>query len=405
MILARTIVACVANCGEPGRSSRRSCGLCILYLIGRQFVRDLQRPELMRRPLHAGWLLLSALLYVLGLSMSALYWKRLLGHLGAHPPLGSALRAYYLGHLGKYLPGKAWALLLRTSLVRGHGVGVGLAALTSLYEVLTTMAAGVLVAVVLFAVLGTDAGAGLNAETLRHLLWLEQPGEGGLQRPVVVLMAALLFGAIVVPLHPAIFNRLAHRMSLPFRERDAAQLPRIRLIYLVEGLALTAVGWLLLGASFAATLRGIVGADWPLFDVRTARLPAIMGLSYVIGFVVFIAPGGLGVREFLLTLLLTPELVGVQGMGIEDARATVVLAVLVLRLVWTTAELITALICRLTGRAAASQSVSSLRSSSAWLTAEKHLLPRNFLYDNGDGCAAVTMRWRSVSMNLIFFCA
>jgi uncharacterized membrane protein YbhN (UPF0104 family) len=316
--------------------------LAILLLIGRQFARDLQRPELWQRPLHPGWLLLSGVLYLLGLGFSALYWDRLLGHLGARPPLSAALRAYFLGHLGKYLPGKAWALFIRASLVRGHGVSLGLATLTSFFEVLTTMAAGVLVAAVLFAVLGVDAGTELNAETLRHLLVLEQPGEGGLSRPVVVALSALLFLAIVGPLHPPIFNRLVHRMSLPFRERDAAQLPRIRFAYLVEGLVLASVGWLLLGASFAATLRGIVGDAWPLWDVRTARLPAIMGLAYVIGFVVVIAPGGLGVREVLLTLLLTPELVGIEGMEPAPARATVVLAVLVLRLVWTAAELVMA---------------------------------------------------------------
>jgi uncharacterized membrane protein YbhN (UPF0104 family) len=341
--------------------------LGLLALIGRQFARDLQRPELYQRPLHAGWLVLSGLLYLLGLAFSALYWKRLLGHLGAHPPLGAALRAYYLGHLGKYVPGKAWALLLRTSLVSGHGVGVGMAALTSLYEVLTTMAAGVLVAAVLFAVLGTDAGAALNAATLRHLLWMEQPGEGGVQRSVLVLISTLMFVAFLVPLHPAIFNRLAFRIragsvsdgsqTVAYASGSYPDL-HIRFVYLLEGLALTAIGWLLLGASFAAALRGIVGPDWPLFDVRTARLPAIMGLSYVIGFTVIIAPGGIGVREFVLTLLLTPELVGVQEMGSEDARATVVLAVLVLRLVWTAAELIAALVCWLIGRAAASRSAS-----------------------------------------------
>ena len=321
--------------------------LAILFFIGRQFARDLSRPELGQRSLHPGWLIVSGLLYLLGLSLSALYWQRLLAHLGAHPPLGAALRAYYLGHLGKYLPGKAWALLLRTSLVRGYGVSTGLAALTSFYEVLTTMAAGVLVAAILFAVLGADAGAGLNAETLRRLLMMEQPADVGLQRPVVVMLSALLFLGLVVPLDPAIFNRLAHRLSLPFRERDAAQLPRIHLRHLLEGLAFTSIGWLLLGASFAAALRGILGDAWPWLDVRTARLPAIMGLAYVIGFVILIAPGGLGVREFLLTLLLTPELVGVEDMGPEDARATVVLAVLILRLVWTAAELLTALLCRL----------------------------------------------------------
>jgi hypothetical protein len=326
--------------------------LLILYLIGRQFARDLQRPELTQRPLHAGWLVLSGLLYVLGLGLSALYWDRLLGHLGNPLPLGAALRAYYIGHLGKYLPGKAWALFLRTSLVHGHGIAAGLGALTSFYEVLTTMAAGVLVAAVLFGILGADAGAGLNAETLRYLLWMEQPGEGGVQRSVVVVVSLLLFGAFLVPLYPAIFNRLVLRLTgeTPV---PPGKLPHIRFVYLLEGLAFAAVGWLLLGASFASALRGIVGADWPLFEVRTARLPAIMGLSYVIGFVVLIAPGGLGVREFLLTLLLTPELVGVQEMGIEDARATVVLAVLVLRLVWTAAELVTALVCWLTHRVAA----------------------------------------------------
>lgn len=325
----------------------------ILYLIGRQFARDLRRPELAQRPLHIGWLVVSGLLYAMGIGLSALYWVRLLGHSGSRPPLKAALRAYYIGHLGKYVPGKAWALFLRTSLVRGHGVGTGRAALTSLYEVLTTMAAGALVAAVLFAVLGADAGAGLNAETLRHLLVMEQPGEGGVQRAVAVLASILLFAAFLVPLHPAVFNRLAQRTGGALADDSDSRL-RIRFVYLLEGLALTAVGWLLLGASFAATLRGIVGADWPLLDVRTARLPAIMGLSYVIGFVVVIAPGGIGVREFFLTLLLTPELVGVQHMGSEDARATVVLAVLVLRLVWTAAEVITALVCWLTGRAVAS---------------------------------------------------
>ncbi len=328
--------------------------LVILVFIGRQFARDLQNPKLEQRPLHAGWLVLSGLLYELGMGFPALFWMRLLGHLGARPPLGAALRAYYIGQLGKYVPGKAWALFLRTSLVHKHGAGVGLAVLTAFYEVLTTMAAGVLVAGLLFAVLGTDAGAGLNAETLRHLLEMEQPGEGGVQRSVAVLLSLLLFAAFLVPLHPAIFNRLALRRMRSLFANASGSDRRIRFVYLLEGLALAAVGWLLLGVSFAAALRGILGADWPLFDVRTARLPAIMGLSYVIGFVIVIAPGGIGPREFMLTLLLTPELVGMREMDIEDARATVVLAVLVLRLVWTMAELITALICRITSRAAAS---------------------------------------------------
>jgi uncharacterized membrane protein YbhN (UPF0104 family) len=315
-------------------------GLAILFAVGRRFYLDLQDPELWERPLHPGWLLLSGLLYLAGISLSALYWQRLLGHLGARPPLGVALRAYFVGHLGKYLPGKAWALFLRASLVHGGGVSLGLATLTAFYEVLTTMAAGVLVAAVLFAALGPEAGTSFDRADLGRLLHLEAPAWGVVGRLPAVLLALALFLAVGLPLLPPLFNRLVHRLSLPFREPDAARLPSIRLVHLAEGLLLAGMGWLLLGASLAATLQGIVGGPGSFWGpAALGRLAAAMGLSYVIGFVILVAPGGLGVREFFLKLFLTPEL---AALPVLDPQGTAVLAVLVLRLVWTASELIVA---------------------------------------------------------------
>jgi hypothetical protein len=315
-------------------------GLAILFAVGWRFVRDLQDPHLWQRPLHPGWLLLSGLLYLAGISLSALYWQRLLGHLGARPPLAAALRAYFVGHLGKYLPGKAWALLVRATLIHGSGVRLGLATLTSFYEVLTTMAAGVLVAAVLFAALGPEAGAAFDAEDLRRLLRLEAPAGGVVGRLPAVLLSLALLAAVGLPLLPPLFNRVVHHLSLPFRERDAARLPHIHLSHFAEGLLMAGCGWLLLGASLAAALQGIVGGMGSFWDAPTlGRLAAAMGLSYVVGFVILVAPGGLGVREFFLTLFVTPELAGLPDMDATEARGTAVLAVLVLRLVWTAAEL------------------------------------------------------------------
>jgi hypothetical protein len=333
---------------------KTALALAILFVIGRRFWLDLhQEPELWRRPLHPGWLALSGLLYLSGLSFSALCWYRLLGHLGVSPPLGRAFRAYYIGHLGKYLPGKAWALFLRAGLVQGGGVRVGLATLTAFYEVLTTMTAGVLVAAVLFTLVGPDTGVGPSLDTLRHLLRLHRPegpaGGAGTQTTgppldwgTAVLLSLLLLATLGVLLLPPVFNRLAHRLSLPFRETDAGPLPRIRLAYLAEGLMLTAVGWLLLGASLGAALQGILGGHLAWTGPALVRLVAIMGLSYVAGFVILVAPSGLGVREFFLTLFLAPELAALAGLGTGAAQATAVLAVLVLRLVWTAAELVAA---------------------------------------------------------------
>jgi uncharacterized membrane protein YbhN (UPF0104 family) len=58
-----------------------------------------------------------------------------------------------------------------------------------------------------------------------------------------------------------------------------------------------------------------------------------MALAYVAGFAILIVPSGLGVREYFLTLLLlNPQ---------EDrSRASVLLTVLILRVVWTVAELL-----------------------------------------------------------------
>src|SRR4051812_8709559 len=67
--------------------------LAILFAIGRQLARDLQKPDLWRRPLHPGWLALSGLLYLLGIGTSALYWRRLLGHLGQRAGFLSVVRA------------------------------------------------------------------------------------------------------------------------------------------------------------------------------------------------------------------------------------------------------------------------------------------------------------------------
>jgi hypothetical protein len=315
-------------------------GLAILAAIGRRFAIDLARPELWQRPIHPGWTALSGLLYLLGIGLSALYWQRLLGHLGCTAPLGTALRAYYLGHLGKYLPGKAWALWLRAEHLQGAGVRRAPAVLTAFYEVLTTMASGALVALLLFAWLGTGA-AGPDRKDLYGLLRLEVPEGGVLGRPSAVLLALVLLAATGLPLFPPLFNRVVHRLGLPLGTPDTP-VPRIRLAHLAEGLALTALGWLLLGAALAAAVCGVAGTGLPWSGTALGRMPAIMSLAYVAGFAILVAPGGLGVREFFLTLLLAPELAALAHLTPDMARGTAVLTVLVLRLVWTSAELLLA---------------------------------------------------------------
>jgi glycosyltransferase 2 family protein len=253
--------------------------VAIVVAVGWQFWHDLQREQLQIVTPNVGWLALSAGLYLLGMGFSACFWYRLLRVFGERPTWPVAVRAYYLSQLGKYLPGKAWALMMRGTLVRGPDVKLGVALIATFYEVLTMMASGALLAAVLFAV----APPALVSDTVDPH-WLG-------------LCLAAVCG---VPLLPAVFNRLVGRLAQRFQKVESFRLPRLG----------------------------------PLTWEVATRYTSIQALAWVAGFLAVVVPGGFGVREWLLNEFLGPELAG-HGGG-------VVVIVLLFRLVGMAAELILA---------------------------------------------------------------
>jgi hypothetical protein len=313
--------------------------LAVLGFVGRHFARDLSRLDLADRPLHFGWLTLAGLLYLAGLGFSAYFWIRLLRMLGQEPDSFQALRAYYLGHLGKYLPLKAWALIMRVTLVRCEKVRGAVAGLTAFYEVLTTMTSGVLLAALLFGIMGSPPISDpVDWAALERLARMEAPPETGLPSRLLVVVALVLTAVVGLPIVPWVFNHYARRLSLPFQDAGSAPLPHLTTGALVQGLILTAGGWLLLGASLWAVVQSVAGQDVPLTWVAWGHYTAVLSLAYVIGFAVVAVPGGLGVREFFLTVLLAPGLTQALKATDDQARATAVLAVLLLRVVWMAGE-------------------------------------------------------------------
>jgi hypothetical protein len=79
--------------------------------------------------------------------------------------------------------------------------------------------------------------------------------------------------------------------------------------------------------------------DPPPFDLSMAcRIAAYIALAYVAGFFILVVPSGLGVREYFLLLCLAPELNRFLPAG--EAAAVAAVLVLMLRLVWTLADLV-----------------------------------------------------------------
>src|SRR4029079_4656945 len=104
--------------------------LIVILVVGWQFATMLRNPELWDRSLHFhwGWVACSTLLYLAGISTSGIYWHYVLHRLGQRPAsLLAKLRAYYIGQMGRYVPGKVVGVIWRSRLLRGPQVHGGVA--------------------------------------------------------------------------------------------------------------------------------------------------------------------------------------------------------------------------------------------------------------------------------------
>ncbi len=290
----------------------------VLFFIGKQFATDLARPEIKQIELRPAWLLASGALYLLGNLPSAWFWRHLHGFFGYPVPIYAALRAHYIGQLGKYVPGKALAIWMRAALVHPHGVPYGVSIIASFYEVLTGMAAGAMVAAAIYAVdppAITEELLGAVGLTL-HPAWL----------------GFLLMAVCGVPLIPGVFNFVVARLTRRLPVVQLYRLPAVRFGTLAIGLLTTGVGWWLQGLSVWAMLNAVLPEPPPLTLSLLAQCTAAIGFANAAGFVSMI-PGGFGVREWLLLELL----------GFAGPKPLVAAAAIMLRLDWIVTEALVAL--------------------------------------------------------------
>jgi glycosyltransferase 2 family protein len=266
------------------------------------------------------WFVLSGAIYIAGLFPAAVFWRYVLKTLGQEVRWANAFKAYYVGHLGKYVPGKAMVVVLRAGMVRSRRVDTALAAVSVFYETLTMMAAGAFIAAGILAVRARD----------ERLLFFAS---------ICLMIVAGL------PILPPIFRRLV-RIVLRLGVSNPSALDALKnigWITLLMGCACMTLAWIMMAASLWAAFRAMGVANVGLVDYGPELIAAV-SLSMVAGFLSFI-PAGLGVRDLVLVELLV-KLFG--SCGINSATAAV--AGGLLRLIWLVSELIISGILYLWGR-------------------------------------------------------
>lgn len=292
--------------------------LCIFGAVGWYFYDKLRKPELWSESIHlrVEWLIPSAILYVLAQGVWGVYSVILLRNQGGKVTWADGMRAYFVSQFGKYIPGKVWVIVLRMRLLGDIGMSKARVGILATYEAITAMAAGCLLGALLLPFLAA-----------------EQTDIKGTNAYWVAPFALMPIGLIGL-------TRFLNRINRWRKGPEAVQIPHVSLSLVLFGLLQASVGWLLLGLSLWMCINGLHADHWTLTGERLIHLVAINAIAYVVGFLALMMPAGGGIREIALQSLLTLELA--LTMPQESAGALAAVTAIVLRLIWTVGEILTA---------------------------------------------------------------
>jgi uncharacterized membrane protein YbhN (UPF0104 family) len=217
-----------------------------------------------------------ALLAVLaGLVATMQLWRGLLAAAGSPLPVPAAARIFFVGQLGKYVPGSIWPIVAQMELASVHHVPRRRSVTSAVLTMLISLAAALLVALVAVPVIG-------GRETVGY-------------RWILLAVPALVAG-----LHPRVLNPILDRL-LRLARRPPLEAP-------VTGQAVAAaLGWAVLSWV-------LLGAHIWVLAIRLGAPPgralafAIGGFAFAwsAGFLAVFAPAGAGIRDVLLVASLTP---------------------------------------------------------------------------------------------------
>lgn len=269
--------------------------------IGRRVLRTVLGLMLATGAAFAGWrlwddasladlpsdvrLLPLVLAFALSCSASATHpplWLALYRGLGGRLAVRDAYRIYLVTMLGKYVPGKVLLVAGRVAMLRDRGEPAAVAVTSTALEVLLTLLAATIAAVVCVPALLWEWGLADRANPAAWALLLALP-------------------AGLVGLHPRVLGpslRLAARLVPGRTGAMPTRAPSYRVVLLV------ASGHLLQRVVGGC---GLLAVTWSVHPLGVEWLPFLMGtaaISHLVAFSVPIAPAGLGIREGVMGLLL-----------------------------------------------------------------------------------------------------
>lgn len=219
----------------------------------------------------------STLAAAVGTWLTMIGWRTLLRDLGSDLHVAPASGVYFVGQLGKYLPGSLWSVLVQADIGSHLRVPRRRTAVTGLLALGLSLLTGLLVGLPAASFLLTRDSEGFDWWLLLGL-------------PILVVLCV-----------PRLLNAIIDRVLRLLKRRPLEQ-------QLSGGAVLRAVGtfvlvWLAFGVHTLLLARAVAPNGAPHPELTTAAMTGY-ALSVSLGMLTVVLPAGLGAREGLLTLVL-----------------------------------------------------------------------------------------------------
>jgi uncharacterized membrane protein YbhN (UPF0104 family) len=256
-----------------GRGARRLAGwtftLAVLLFVGVKLGQQWRAVRDALITAHPDWLalMLSCLAVLAVYALLIQTWRFVLAGWGHPLPFWDAARIWTVSNLGKYIPGKVWALSAMAVMSEARGVSPVVAAAAS----------------VLITLINTIVGFAVVAATGMEVLEVPR----GLVLALGITALGVMLAPRLLPRIGALLGKLLGR---------TIEIPALPWGALAASAVATAIAWIGYGFAFRLFVIGLLGSA----PGSLALYVAVFAGSYLVGFVALFAPGGVGVREAVM---------------------------------------------------------------------------------------------------------
>lgn len=272
--------------------------IVIFFFMGKYMYENWQKVPFQKLKFNWTFLVIAYLSQVCTFILSGLIWKVNLSYIKENLGFIESLRVKALSCLPKYIPGKVWGMASQVWLTKKEGgIPEEKGGICIVLETVISILSGLLLAIIILPFVLKN-----NFSSNFYLLFALIP---------------LFF----IALYPPIFMKIANFGLRTFKRKIITYIPKYSQI--LKLLFLCIIFWISQCIGIFFLIKSFYPIDYSFF----LPLCGIHPLSWLIGFMSFVTPGGLGVREGTLAYLLSfymPTSMGIMTSLIIRIWATIV---------------------------------------------------------------------------------